>query len=146
MNSDWQGPARRSVMLVAATMAAAAGSLVAPVAAHAERIWDVGDFDNCSAAAENRYGSGQTDSATFADEIEFCCIRSGGDWDDNRGCGAPPARASDVGLPGGMPTVAVDVGSPERPTLPTIAPGPAAPVDSPSPQTPPTTVVRDHRG
>jgi hypothetical protein len=124
-----------------------AAAVLQPALAHAEKIWDVGDFDNCSKAAEDRYmtpGPAGSDPQTFADEIKFCCIRSGGEWHNTQGCTAPAARAEENRLRGGLPPVAVDVGSAERPSLPAIAPGPAA--GDPAPQQPmPTPVVRDHR-
>jgi hypothetical protein len=75
----------------AAAIALAVGGLLQPTISHAEKIWDIGDFDSCTKAAEKRFGSGQTNSDQLLDEIKFCCIRSGGEWTQGQGCTAPAA-------------------------------------------------------
>lgn len=55
------------------------------------KVWDIGAFDSCVAAANDRFISGKTDNDTWGDEIRFCCERSGGEWSQTQGCTAPPA-------------------------------------------------------
>ncbi len=78
-------------LFAAAAIAMAAGGLAHPAVSHAEKVWDVGKFDNCVKAAEKRFGSGQTDTQTYTDEVRFCCETSGGEWSQTQGCTAPPA-------------------------------------------------------
>ncbi|OBK71995.1 hypothetical protein A5651_17625 [Mycobacterium sp. 1274761.0] len=75
----------------AAAIALAVGGVLQPTMSHAEKVWDIGDFDSCTKSAENRFISGQTNSDQFSDEVKFCCIRSGGEWTQAQGCTAPAA-------------------------------------------------------
>jgi hypothetical protein len=76
-------------------LGAAAIALATSGASHAE--WDIGSYDNCVTAAGNRavqnnspnYG---TQNSQLADDLRFCCDRSGGQWSQGS-CGAPPAAA-----------------------------------------------------
>lgn len=74
----------------AAAIALAAG-LAGPPVSHAEKVWDTGSYDSCAFAADKRYAAGETNNATWQDEIRFCCERSGGEWSHSQGCTAPPA-------------------------------------------------------
>ncbi len=90
--NQFQMPKWRNVAVFkAAAVALAIGAFASPAVSHAEKVWDIGQFDSCVKAAEDRFGSGKTDSATLADEIRFCCDRSGGEWTASQGCTAPPA-------------------------------------------------------
>jgi len=80
-----------ATLLGAAAIALAVGGLIQPAVSHAEPVWDIGEFDSCTKAAEQRFGSGQTNSAQYDDEVRFCCARSGGEWSQTQGCTAPPA-------------------------------------------------------
>lgn len=75
----------------AAAIALAIGGFAQPTVALAEKVWDIGEFDSCSKKAEDRFITGKTNSAQFADEIKFCCQMSGGEWTSAQGCTAPPA-------------------------------------------------------
>jgi hypothetical protein len=74
-----------------AAIAMIAGALVQPATAHAEKVWDIGAYDSCVAAANDRFVSAKTDDATWGEELRFCCDRSGGEWTQSQGCTAPPA-------------------------------------------------------
>lgn len=89
-----------------AAIAMAVGGIATPAVSHAEKVWDIGSFDRCVKSAEDRYITGATDNATYADEIKFCCIRSGGEWTAAQGCTAPAATAQawPTTLPGGVAT------------------------------------------
>ncbi|SRX78615.1 hypothetical protein [Mycolicibacterium parafortuitum] len=135
-------PGTRAALFVSAALVSVGGWL-APAVAHAERIWDIQDYDSCVRAADIRFVNGQTNGATYADEVKFCCLRSGGEWHSVQHCTAPAALPGTVQSPGGLPLEAVDVGSRQRPSAPAAAPTVAA-----DPAPPPTTVpptVRDHR-
>ena len=75
-SATWGKP--MSVVAFRATaVAIAIAGLAQPAASHAEKVWDIGAFDSCVAAANDRYLSGKTDNDTWGDEIRFCCERSG---------------------------------------------------------------------
>lgn len=103
-----------ATIFAAAGIALAAGGLVQPAVSHAEKIWDIGSYDRCVRTADDRYLSGQTDSATHSDEIKFCCNRSGGEWSQTQGCTAPapvnaqgtpePPAPGSLGVPGTVHT------------------------------------------
>ncbi len=75
----------------AAVFAMTAGGLLQPAVSSAEKVWDIGAYDSCVAAANNRFQSGKTDNTTWGEELRFCCDRSGGEWTESQGCTAPPA-------------------------------------------------------
>jgi hypothetical protein len=90
VSATWRNPI--SIVAFGATaVAIAIAGLAQPPASHAEKVWDIGAFDSCVAAANDRYISGKTDNDTWGDEIRFCCERSGGEWSQTQGCTAPPA-------------------------------------------------------
>ena len=71
-SATWGKP--MSVVAFPATaVAIAIAGLAQPAASHAEKVWDIGAFDSCVAAANDRYLSGKTDNDTWGDEIRFCC-------------------------------------------------------------------------
>lgn len=85
----------------AAVLAAATFGLTAATAS-AERVWDIGEYDDCM-------------RKTIRD-VDACCIMSGGEVSESQGCVAPaamhvpqdpgsvPTRIND----GNLPTVATD--------------------------------------
>ena len=90
--NQFQVPKCRNITVFrAAAVALATGAIAAPAVSHAEKVWDIGQYDSCVAAANNRYQSGKTDVTTWGEEIRFCCDRSGGEWTESQGCTAPPA-------------------------------------------------------
>ena len=84
--NQFQVPKWRNVTVFrAAAVALAIGAIAAPAVSHAEKVWDIGQYDSCVAAANNRYQSGKTDVTTWGEEIRFRCDRSGGEWTESRG-------------------------------------------------------------
>jgi hypothetical protein len=113
----------------AAILAAAAIGLVQPAISHAVPEWDLGLYDSCLKAADDRFASGKTDVAQWAAENKLCCDISGGVW-SLATCGAPPGTFEttpqtphDVVAP--LPTVATNAPA-------TPAPGSRAPGSLPS--------------
>lgn len=88
MQSKWRKQMKTTIV-GAAGIAMAAGGLVGPAVSHAEKVWDIGSYDSCVQAADNRFMSGKTNLATYADEVRFCCDKSGGEWTQSQGCTAP---------------------------------------------------------
>jgi hypothetical protein len=82
----------------ALTLGALSG-VATPAIGHA--TFDKKSFDKCATAADKRNVSGETDSATLADEYKFCCARSGGYWNIKKSsCDAePPARTAEPQVP-----------------------------------------------
>jgi len=74
------------------TAVAASGLAIAgAVPASAERSWDIGEYDSCM---RNMPPIESTDD--YVEQNKWCCYKSDGDWDNNRGCVAPPAEADNV--------------------------------------------------
>ena len=90
MQSKWRKHMSNTIF-GAAGIAMAVGGLVQPAVSHAEKVWDIGSYDSCAQAADNRFMAGKTNLATYTDEIRFCCDKSGGEWSQTQGCTAPPA-------------------------------------------------------
>lgn len=72
-----------ATILAAAGIALAAGGLVAPAIASAERSWDIGAYDKCM----NNNGN-----------VDECCIISGGDLENGK-CYAPVNAQAEPGKP-----------------------------------------------
>lgn len=60
----------------------------------AERVWDIREYDSCM-----RTMPPIESSDDYVEQNKWCCYKSGGDWIEGRGCGAPPAQTDNV--PGG---------------------------------------------
>ena len=110
--------------LFAAAAALGASTLASPAIATAERVWDIGEYDDCIAAI-GELG----DAPTEQDRLELteaCCDFSGGVWNGTtQECRAPPAtRPVPPRLsPGGEITVPLEP-VPVTPTTQPFAPGP----------------------
>ncbi|MDX1886976.1 hypothetical protein [Mycolicibacterium sp. 120270] len=107
----------------AATAALAIGGLLQPAVSYAEKVFDQASYDKCAIAAEKRWVLKQTTDALFADELKFCCQRSGGVWTVSStgggSCRAETATAetSQVPLPSQVAT------GPGQSTLPDLRKG-----------------------
>lgn len=126
-------------LLVPATLVAAAaalgGSAVGDptVACAAPREWDIGAYDECTTRINDMANRGIIQRGRdFVSYQEFCCTKSGGDWNSETGsCQAPPAEQDaqtgpQVNLPpGGVPQL----------TVAPASPGPVAP-QTPAPASP----------
>lgn len=83
---------RTSVIVAGVTTAAAVAGLLGPAVSHAEKVWDLGSYDSCAQAASDRHSQGKTTDSEFIEEMQFCCIRSDGEWNTQAvKCQAPPA-------------------------------------------------------
>ncbi|WP_006242022.1 hypothetical protein [Mycolicibacterium tusciae] len=92
----------------AAVLAAATIGLSAGIAG-AERVWDIGEYDDCM-------------RKTIRD-VDACCIMSGGEVSESQGCVAPAAMQVPQD-PGSVPT-RINTGT--LPTVATDAPATTAP-------------------
>jgi hypothetical protein len=88
-----------AILFGMAAIALAIGGLAQPAVSHAEAVWDIGAYDSCARAADNRLLQ-TLDYGRHADEIRFCCDRSGGQWSQAQGCTAPPITAPPPQSPG----------------------------------------------
>ena len=78
MNPTWRKRTPATIF-AAAAMALTAGGLAQPAVSQAEKVWDIGVYDQCI-----------KDNGTI--HAHFCCANSGGEWDYDSGkCTAPPA-------------------------------------------------------
>ncbi len=97
MNAAWRKRIPATIF-AAAVMALTAGGLAQPAVSHAEKVWDIGVYDQCI-----------KDNGTI--HAHFCCANSGGEWDyDNGKCTAPvaaqvdPVKPGSLGVPGTIHT------------------------------------------
>jgi hypothetical protein len=102
-----------------ATILAAAIGLTA-ASASAEKVWDIGAYDNCTKKAGDRYAGGVTSDAQYAEEMKWCCVSTGGELSSTQGCVAPLATAPQTGN-GTLPTAATN--APNSPAPGSRAPG-----------------------
>ncbi|MBY0287601.1 MAG: hypothetical protein K2X52_10665 [Mycobacteriaceae bacterium] len=78
-----------------AAVALSVGVLVPPAVSQARDQWDIGAYDRCLKAAEDRLFA-TDDVQRYYDERVFCCQMSGGVWSGDKSsgkCEAPPATA-----------------------------------------------------
>ncbi|KUH74154.1 hypothetical protein AU184_25585 [Mycolicibacterium novocastrense] len=82
-----------------AAIAVAIGVLVPPGVSQAKDEWDIGAYDTCIKAAQDRLNADKISPSQYYDELRFCCDMSGGQWAGGNGnhsagkCEAPPATA-----------------------------------------------------
>lgn len=57
----------------------------------AERVWDIGEYDSCM-----RTMPPIESIDDYIQQNKWCCYKSDGDWNENRGCVAPAAEADNV--------------------------------------------------
>lgn len=77
--NQFQVPKWRNITVFrAAAVALATGAIAAPAVSHAEKVWDIGQYDSCVAAANNRYQSGKTDVTTWGKRSGFAATGPAG--------------------------------------------------------------------
>ncbi|MGE2722091.1 hypothetical protein [Mycolicibacterium celeriflavum] len=79
-----------------AAIAVAIGALVPTAVSQAKDEWDIGAYDTCTKAIQDRVKSKQIDDKQASEELRFCCDMSGGVWSSDANgahCAAPPATA-----------------------------------------------------
>lgn len=82
----------------AAAVAMTVSGLADPAVSVAEL--NTKSFNSCAAAADKRWVAGQTNDATHLDELKFCCIRAGGQYDlATSACVEKPATAQTASKP-----------------------------------------------
>ncbi|VEG38599.1 Uncharacterised protein [Mycolicibacterium flavescens] len=75
-------------------IAVAIGVLVPPAVSQAEKVWDVAEYDSCTAIYDARYELGDISYDAWVTETAGCCEESGGEWNEGaQKCEAPPATA-----------------------------------------------------
>ncbi|MGA5465234.1 hypothetical protein [Mycobacterium sp. NPDC050041] len=110
---------RRAHRWVSPVIGAAAIALLAviPTAGAEPREWDIGDFDSCE---RNQPPSNSVEE--YIEHVQWCCYRSGGDWNAATStCVAPLAANSPIRRPGGIvipDQVLVENGAPRNPGPP----------------------------
>jgi hypothetical protein len=95
MNASGRNAHRLVLSVVGAAIALLA---VVPAAGAEPREWDIQDFDSC---LNNQPPS--TSVEEHIEHLQWCCYRSGGDWNATTSkCGAPPAADSPIRRHGGI--------------------------------------------
>lgn len=122
-----------SAALIAAATALGASTLTFPAIASAERVLDIGAYDDC--VAQMWHNNPDQSDAFYREYRRLCCVDAGGVWDedqpdDTQACKAPPAEDAERPLPprvapGAETTAPLEPAPGNLPTTQPFEPGPA---------------------
>lgn len=112
--------AARVSRCLAATALMAGLAVETAAVAGAEREWDIGQHDKC---IEDMVAGRDLTLEEYDAVWQYCCISSGGEWNDGRkACEAPPEAENVPGTPAASTTPPVlenPTGQPSNPMIPT---------------------------